>query len=373
MNIAYAAPVVYPFVKGGAEKRIHEIGRRLTDRGHKITIYSRHWWDGPANDTHEGMNLRAIGPASTLYAEGDRRSIPSALGLAVRFLRMLSDSSHDLVVTPVAPYFQVFTTRLATGLRHIPLVVTWHEVWNDYWYQYMGRSGVVGKTVEAITARLPQNFVAPSQTTKQKLRRLASEKAIKVIPNGIDIEKIESTTPVTDGYDVLYAGRLIKDKNVGLLIEAFEKCGSDARLGIVGGGPESDSLRQRAQQTTAAEQIDFLGFLDDYEDVIAQMRAAKVFVSPSIREGFGITLLEAMAANCTVITVDHEYSAGSEIVGDGGFSTEPTTEAVAAALERALGGERPATPPTARAASYDWEVVADQTERYYRSIVDTVE
>jgi glycosyltransferase involved in cell wall biosynthesis len=80
-----------------------------------------------------------------------------------------------------------------------------------------------------------------------------------------------------------------------------------------------------------------------------------------------------MAADCTVITVDYEYSAGSEIVGEGGFTVKPTTGAVAAVLERALSGERPATPPTERAASYDWDVVTDRTERYYRSIVGTVE
>jgi len=373
MDIAYAAPVVYPFVKGGVEKRIHEIGRRLANRGHEITIYSRHWWDGSANDTHEGMNLRAVGPASTLYSKGDRRSITSAIGLAARFLKPLSTASHDLVVTPVAPYFPVFTTRLATGLQHTPLVVTWHEVWDEYWYRYMGRSGAIGKTVELATAYLPQHAVAPSQTTARKLQQLTPGREVKVIPNGIDIEKIESVRPVTDGYNILYVGRLIEDKNVALLIKAFERCDTSARLGIIGEGPQGDSLREKAQQTAVADRIEFLGFLDDYEDVIAQMCAAEIFVSPSIREGFGITLLEAMAADCTVITVNHEHSAGSEIVGDGGFTVEPTIDGVANALNRVLAGERPAIPPTERAADYDWDVITEKTERYYEWIVGDVE
>lgn len=369
MDIAYAAPVVYPFVKGGVEKRIHEIGRRLANRGHEITIYSRHWWDGAANKTHQGMNLRAVGPTSTLYPDGDRRSIMSALGLAAPFLRALSTASHDIVVTPVAPYFHVFTTRLASGLQNTPLVVTWHEVWADYWYRYMGRSGAAGKTVELATAYLPQHAVAPSKTTARKLRELTARREVEVIPNGIDIGKIESVQPATDGYDILYVGRLIEDKNVALLIKAFEQCDTTATLGIIGEGPQGDSLREHAQQTTVADRIEFLGFLEEYEDVIAQMCAADIFVSPSIREGFGITLLEAMAADCTVITVDHEHSAGSEIVGDGGIIVEPTIDGVANALNRALTGERPATPPTERAADYDWEVITDQTERYYKSIV----
>ncbi|WP_136592350.1 glycosyltransferase family 4 protein [Salinigranum halophilum] len=369
MNIAFAAPVVYPFVKGGVEKRIHEVGRRLADRGHDVTIYSRHWWDGPKTRTHAGMEIRAVGPAGQLYADGDRRSVLSALGLAARLTKPLANADHDLVATPVAPYFHTFTARLSSALRDTPLVITWHEVWDDYWYRYMGRPGAVGKAVEWASGRMPHHPVAPSRTTAEKLREFASRREVEVIPNGIDVDSVASTTPAAEGYDVLFAGRLIEDKNVALLIDAFAQVNTDARLGIIGDGPESDNLVRRAERSPASNRIEFLGFLEEYDDVIAHMRAADVFVSPSVREGFGITLLEAMAANCTVVTVEHEYSAGSEIVDDAGFVVEPTTGAVARALERALSGERPISSPTEKAAEYDWDAVADQTETFYTSLV----
>lgn len=348
---------------------MHEVGRRLVDRGHEVTVYSRHWWDGPETHTHEGMNLQAVGPASELYAEGDRRSITSALGLAGRLTKPILDANHDIVVTPVAPYFQVFSARFATALNSTALVVTWHEVWGNYWYRYMGRSGSVGKAIEWTTARLPHHAIAPSEMTARKLRELSPNQAVEVIPNGIDVEEISSTDPADEGYDVLFAGRLIEDKNVDLLIDAFCQCDKDARLGIIGDGPAADSLRNRVSHSEAAERIDFLGFLDEYDDVIAHMRAADVFVSPSTREGFGITLLEAMAAGCTVVTVEHEYSAGSEVIGSAGFVVEPTADDIAGAIERALAGERPGTTPETRAADYDWEVVTDKTESFYKSII----
>lgn len=369
MDIAFAAPVIYPFVKGGAEKRIHEVGRRLADRGHDITVYSRHWWDGPTAITDDQMELRAIGPASDLYAEGDRRSIPSALGLAGRLVKPLVKADHDLVITPVAPYFHVFTVRLASGLRRTPLVVTWHEVWGEYWFRYMGRSGYAGKAVEWATSRLPQHAVVPSETTADRLRKLAPGQNLEVIPNGIDVTQIANTAPASDGYDVLYAGRLIKDKNVALLINAFERVDTDVRLGIIGDGPEADRLRAHARQSTAADRIDFLGFLESYDSVIAHMRAADVFVSASIREGFGITLLEAMAADCIVVTVEHEYSAGSEIVADAGFVVQPTAEQLSKAITQACLGDVPDQPPTERAADFDWDVITTQTESFYNSIV----
>lgn len=369
MNIAYATPVVYPFVKGGAEKRIHEIGSRLAERGHDVTIYSRHWWDGPKNKTHSGMHLRAIGPASELYVDGDRRSISSALGLAGRLAKPIAQSNHDLVATPVAPYLHVFSTRLSTGLRRTPLVVTWHEVWGDYWYRHMGATGRIGKAIEWTAAHLPQHAVAPSETTARKLRGLASRQTVEVIPNGIDFDNVSSTQPAGNGFEVLFVGRLIEDKNVGLLIDAFEQCDSGARLGIVGDGPAAEQLRAHAAQSTVSDQIEFLGFLEEYDDVIAQMRTADIFVSPSIREGFGITLLEAMAADCTVITVTHQHSAGDEIVGNGGFVVKPTVSELSNALSQALDGTRPSVSPTDRAAKYDWKIVTDQTESFYESLI----
>lgn len=62
MDICYVSKVVFPFTTGGAEKRIHEIGTRLADRGHSVTIYARHFWDGPEVMQYAGMTLRAVSP-----------------------------------------------------------------------------------------------------------------------------------------------------------------------------------------------------------------------------------------------------------------------------------------------------------------------
>lgn len=370
MNVAYLTPVVYPFVKGGVEKRVHEVGTRLADRGHDITIYSRHWWDGPETMTHEGMTLQAIGPAGEIYADGDRRSIPSAIGLAARSLPTVLRNDHDLFVTPVAPYFHVSAAKLGTLLGRTPLVVTWHEVWSDYWFDYMGRLGRVGDLVERATAKVPCHPVTPSEMTAERLTRIGPSRAeIDVIPNGIDTASIRDVPTATDGYDVLYAGRLIEDKNVDMLLDAFDRIGPEATLGIIGDGPMRESLEVHANSLNCSDRVTFLGFLKEYEDVLSHMRAAPLFVSPSFREGFGITLLEAMAADCTVITVDHHFSAGSEVVGDAGFVTEPTVEGITGALERALDGERPPRDPVDAAEAYDWDRVTDRTESCYARVL----
>jgi glycosyltransferase involved in cell wall biosynthesis len=158
---------------------------------------------------------------------------------------------------------------------------------------------------------------------------------------------------------------------VDVLLDAFDIVAAefDATLGIIGDGPMADSLRSQAAALDHSEDVTFLGFLDEYEEVLGHMRAARIFASPSIREGFGITLAEAMAADCTVIAGKHRLSAAAEVVGEAGFVVESTPDPFAERLSAALDGERPPTPPTQRAQRYDWDEIASQAERVYRDVL----
>ncbi|WP_433630310.1 glycosyltransferase family 4 protein [Halomicrococcus sp. NG-SE-24] len=372
MDIAYLSPYVYPFSKGGAEKRIHEIGSRLSNRGHDVTVYTRKSWEGAEIQEHAGITLQSIGPDRDLYTDKDgRRSVTAALKFAIRAAIPIIryGEEHDILVTPVAPYFHVLTSQLAGSLQETPLVVTWHEVWDDYWYDYMGRTGSIGKLVEGVVGNVPHSPVAPSKMTARKFHELpGTDQKVTVIPNGIDTTRIEDIEPKSEGFDLLYAGRLIKDKNIDLLMEAFNRLDNDVTLGIIGDGPQRRALHKKAENLDCRDQITFLGFLEEYNDVLAHMQAADIFASPSVREGFGITFLEAMMADCTVITVDHPNSAGSEVVKNAGFVTAPTVNAIANAIDRAIKGEEPPTDPISRAKKFDWDRIAIETEEYFQTI-----
>ncbi|QCW05196.1 glycosyltransferase family 4 protein [Natrinema pallidum] len=374
MDIGFVTNVVFPFTKGGAEKRIHEIGTRLAVAGHDITIYGRHFWEGPQVMDYEGMTLYGVAPTQELYAD-ERRSITEAIDFSVRLLPHLRQTAaeHDLIVASLFPYFPVLASKLTTLTADTPLITTWHEVWLDYWDDYLGRLGPFGKGIEQFTAKTPHHPIAVSSVTADRLTKIGpSRDQIEVIPNGIDVDQIESTRPADDGFTVLYAGRLAEHKNVDLLVEAFDRVAqtaSNVSLGIIGDGPERDRLERQVQTLEHADRVTMLGFLEEYEDVLAHMRAADVFASPSAREGFGITFAEAMAADCTVIAAAHPESAASEVIGDAGFLVSPTVDGVATALERALEGERPSTEPTIQAQQFDWDTIADQAEQCYRQAI----
>ncbi|KAB1187513.1 MULTISPECIES: glycosyltransferase family 4 protein [Haloferax] len=380
MRVCFVSNVVYPYVTGGAEKRIHEIATRLSDNGHDVTIYGRHFWDGPSEIEHEGVTLRAVAPETDLYSD-DRRSITEAIDFAARLAyplsKQLHKNDHDLVVASVFPYFPVLSSKLASLGTDVPVITTWHEVWQDYWNDYLGALAPFGKFVEHLTVRVPQNPIAVSGITADRLADIGPDRDdIEVVPNGIDVDQIRNA-PLPEkrdqeSFDVLFAGRLIADKNVSLLLDAFDSVANeyDVTLGIVGDGPEFDRLQRQAENLNHTDRVDFLGFLDEYEDVLGHMRAADVFASPSTREGFGITYAEAMAADCTVIGAQHPESAASEVIGDAGYLAEPTVDSVTESLKRALAGETPATQPTKRAEQYDWDSVAEQAEKTYKRAIN---
>jgi len=378
MNIAFITNVVYPFVTGGAQKRVYEIGTRLATEGHDVTIYGRHFWDGPDEMLYDGMRLRAVAPEATLYAKDGRRSITEAIDFSARLLPRLGKDigDFDVVVASVFPYFPVLSARICASLSDVPLVTTWHEVWEDYWDEYLGRLSPGGKIVERITTTIPQYPVAVSGVTADRLTRIGPDRQdVSVVPNGINIEQIESAqlpdssnrADGEPGFNILFAGRLITDKNVDTLLAAFDRLADtqNATLGIIGEGPEEHTLQKQAANLDHSSRVTFLGFLEEYETVLGHMKAADVFVSPSTREGFGITFAEAMAADCTVIAADHPDSAADEVLSEAGFLVEPSVEAVATKLESALAGERPREDPTKRAKRFSWANIASEAEQVY--------
>jgi len=377
MDIAFVSNVVYPDVTGGAEKRIYEIARRLAADGHRVTQYSRHYWDGPEEIERDGIQYRAIAPGMELYTD-DRRSITEALGFGVRTAPALRKAftEHDIVHASVFPYFPVLGAALSRGLsgkNAAPLVTTWHEVWLDYWEEYLGRLAPFGKLAERLTARVGQHPIAISDLTARRLDDIGVPRdETRIVPNGIDVDEITAISPVSEGYDVLYAGRLISEKNVHVAIEAFARAArndTDIRFGIIGDGPERTRLEQLADKMMCRDRIDFLGFLSEYDDVLAHMHAADVFCSPSEREGFGITYLEALATGCTVVAADHPRSAAAEVIGDAGLAVQPTVDSVSQALSRTLSGGAVPANPEARAARFDWDNIASQTLSVYQSVL----
>jgi glycosyltransferase involved in cell wall biosynthesis len=385
MKIAFVYDAVYPWVKGGAEMRIHELGKRLSARGNEVHIFGVKWWEGEETIEYEGMTLHGVCKARDLYVNG-RRSISEAVIFAAKLFPALRKEKFDLIDVSVFPYFSCFTVKAVSVLKKNPSVFTWHEVWDDYWYEYMGRAGFFGKLVEKLVSKISDKNIAVSDWTKKRLEILGvPEKNITVIPNGIDFNRISEIEPeggqtsaglASKIYDIIFAGRLIKEKNVDVLIKAvalFKADFPEIRCCIVGDGPEREVLVRLADELGVRENVDFAGF-QEYEALIAKIKTSKVLVLPSSREGFGMVVIEAFACRVPVVTVRERYNAAQGLVENScGIVVElgekEIAEGVGKILENGNYYKEMAASASKRAEKYEWDTIFEQLLLQYMEII----
>ncbi|OUJ19264.1 Glycosyltransferase, AglL family [Methanonatronarchaeum thermophilum] len=357
MKIAYITDVMYPWVIGGAEKRTWEIASRLTDK-HDIHIITMKWWDGPKTKTKNDVTLHGICKPKKLYTN-NRRSIKQALYFATHLLKI--DTNYDIIDINQFPYFPALTTYLKTRLKNTKTVITWHEVWNEYWLEYLGWPGHIGKTIEKITTKTPNQIIAVSKTTQNKLKQHGVNSTY--IPNGININQINKIKPNKKGYDALYVGRLIEHKNIDTLIKAVDN--TNITLGIIGTGPQQQKLKKQTQKTNA--EIEFLGNIE-YKKLISIMKASKTHILPSSREGFGITVIEAMASGTPTITVNEPNNAAKHLITPKtGTITQLNPKKLQQTIKKTI--QNPPNPKQTKkqAQKYSWKNITKKTNKLYKT------
>lgn len=127
---------------------------------------------------------------------------------------------------------------------------------------------------------------------------------IEVIPNGVDVGALGAPAPFGEREPVLlFVGYLIERKGVRYLLEAAPAILArhpDMRIVLIGKGPEEQRLREQAEALGIADAVSFAGFLP-HAEVLEWMRRSMLLVLPSVEEGQGAVLLEALAAGTPVV------------------------------------------------------------------------
>jgi glycosyltransferase involved in cell wall biosynthesis len=182
-----------------------------------------------------------------------------------------------------------------------------------------------------------------------------------VYPKGLAREKI-----------ILNVGAIQKRKNIARLVEAFETVDSSWRLVLAGStGFGSEEILARIAKSPACDRIGVLGYVAPHE-LAGWYARASVFAFPSLDEGFGMPLLEAMSAGTPVLASNS--SAMPEVAGDAALLVDPEDVAGLAQRLRDLT-ERPelrkemAVRGLQRASLFTWENAVRQTWAVYRKIL----
>ncbi len=268
------------------------------------------------------------------------------------------------------------------------LLVTVHDIIHILFPEFLpSRFGFMyARMMIRIAVRRAHWVIAASRTTAQDLGRFfgASESRLRVIPNGLLPTFLAPSDPEgeaavrerlgVDGAYLLHVGNHKPHKNPEGVLKAYQLLVHDSRelvppLVFVGGFAPDGSLARRAEAMGLGGRVRCLGYVDRSE-LVALYRGAEVFVYPTLYEGFGLPVLEAMASGTPVIAGD--VAAVREVARDAILRVNPRDVVeLSAAMRRVLGQPelraQLADRGRRRASNYHWQTAARATYDLYRT------
>lgn len=301
MRVLVIAPNFYP-KKGGVETFVQEIGKRNVKEGVKITVLSPRYGNEPKEEVVDGIRVKR---SRRFFSISNMNFFP---GVFFKIPEEEYDITHLHHPDPVGNISGWFWARR----KNKPFVVTYHAD--------ISRKDIIRKVIAPIYEKIflkrilrEAAFVTTTTPLYPEVSCVLGNMKIRTetVPCGFDERRFHPGIR-TDGLKkklgvggkkvVMYLGRLNYYKGIEYLIEAYKIARErvkDSVLIIAGSGPEEKKLREQAK---GMKDVIFTGRVLD-EDLAGYYSLADVYVLPSIyeAEGFGISLLEAMACGVPVI------------------------------------------------------------------------
>lgn len=353
------------------------MGRRTGTERYSVELLSALADLGPSETIRVYLNAPSQPPG--LRYPGQVVSIPGSRFWTLRNLTL--EMRHD-------PPDVLFVPSYVIPPIHPASVVTIHDV--GYLVEPDCHAPVHRKQLEWTTrwnTRAASGIIAVSEATKHDLieRLQVASDRIEVIPHGVSSafsrvsdDQIETfRTRYGLGHQtVLAVGTIQPRKNLVRLIQAFEQLAArDCELQLVfcgAPGWQGESILRRARSSTFHDRIIHLGYLPDTELATLYSTAA-VFAFPSLYEGFGLPMLEAMACGTPVVAANR--SALPEVGGGAALLVDPSdSESIADSIEQLLQNTALRTESIGRglerARSFSWHDSAARTLAFLRRIGD---
>jgi len=378
-----------PKIVGGLGRHVEGLSEGLVKLGHQVTVVTAETPKLQEREIVEGVEvLRALPhqPPSRDFVES---VMLLNLNMVERVISELLNSNVQYDVIHVHDWLGAYAGKLFKHALRLPLIATIHAT-------EFGRNNGLHSDLQRHISDLEWwlcyeawQVIVCSRYMEREVQHIFGlpKDKLRAIPNGIDPNKLKASdsgdqSEIRSKYArpdekiVLFVGRLVREKGVWLVIDAFREllhAVPEAKLIIVGKGPEEMYLRDYARRLGLEHKVCFTGFVDD-QTRNHLYHLCHVAVFPSLYEPFGIVALEAMALGKPVIVSD---TGGLGEVIEHGLTGLKFPSGNSRALTRALSdvlldfnlAQSLATEGKKEANHYTWDKVARSTSDVYREVI----
>ena len=359
-----------PSREGGVEIVVEELSTQMAALGHRVTCYNRGGhhvsgaeYDGQALDVWNGVELKTVpSPNKKGFA-----AVISAFFAAICAAFGKCDVVH---IHAEGPAFMCWLPKLL-GKR---VVVTVHGL---DWQREKWKRGFGAKFIrmgEKTAVRFADEIIVLSRNVQEYFHRTYGRQTVW-IPNGVNEPTAAKADLIAQAFGLekdtyfLFLGRLVPEKGVHDLLEAFRHVKTEKKLVIAGGSSDTEDYVRRLHDLGARDdRVVFTGFVQDrlLEELYSN---AYVYILPSHVEGMPLSLLEAMSyGNCCVVS---DIAECTEVVEDRAVTfPKGDVRGLCACLQRLCDDE--ATVQCCKdhaqafiCGKYSWDEAVEQTLKLY--------
>lgn len=377
LRIAMIGHKRIPSREGGVEIVVDELSVRLAARGHKVDAYNRygHHVSGKKYDEeygrgdrkyYKGIRIRII----PTFQSSKLNAIVYSFLATLRALTIPYDVLHYHAEGPCAMLWipKLFRRRIVVTIHGLD----WQRAkWGNF-------ASFVIKFGEKMAAKYADEIIVLSRNVQQYFRDTYGRETI-FIPNAVDVPKKRTAELITEKYGlreneyILFLARIVPEKGLHYLIEAFRGTNTDKKLVIAGGNSQAvDYMNKIHRMASEDDRIILTDFVQG--QVLEELYSnAYAFILPSDVEGMALSLLEAMSYGCCCLVSD--ISENTEVVEDKALTfAHGNVKDLREKLEYML--QHPEIVEEYKKHSseficrkYNWEEVLEQTLRLYRKVI----
>lgn len=381
----------YPPFINGVSTSVETLKMALEEKGHTVYVVT-------------------VGQNSTTYQYDEEKRILKVPGIPIgiydyritsiyplKVINQIRDWNLDVIHSHTESTIGLFA-RLISKQFSIPLVHTYHTMYKDYTY-YLSRNHKLfdlgcKKVVEYLSKFYCDNtadaFIVPTIKTYRMFREeYHYDKDIYIVPTGIDAKRfykenvdLKKVGKIRKSYGfrkkdfvVLFVGRLAQEKNIDFLLRVMQKIKkyySNIKLFIVGDGPDREKYEADSKVLDVEDVVVFAGRVD-WHDMPLYYHTADCFITASITETQGLTVIEALAADLPVTCIKDE--AFETMVEDGanGYFFETEEECASLLKDLAFSPSKVKTLKSKARESikkYSLEQFATSVEEVYQKAIE---